>query len=65
MTIAKTLYAQTTENDRDCIACLLGFGSDSKDRSGFCVNLRDIPALPLGWTYGDALKAYCNHLLSQ
>lgn len=60
----KTLYDQMDKQARIILACLLGFtGPDAADSAGFICNLRDIPALPAGWTYGQALRAYCESLL--
>ena len=63
----KTLYDQLTPLNRDILATLLGFGSDPGrgNRTGFTCNLRDMSPIPNGWTYGDLLKAYCNHLTNK
>lgn len=59
----KTFFEQTTENDRQTIALLLGFKDG--DDTGFRINLQDMGPLPSGWNYGDALKAYCLFLINQ
>lgn len=60
----RTLHDQMTRESRETLALLLGFPTDCvRNAYGFRINLQEIPALPDGWTNGDALRAYGEFLI--
>lgn len=60
----RSLYDQMTRESRETLALLLGFPTDCERFAlGFHINLRDIPALPAGFTFGDAVRAYAEFLI--
>jgi hypothetical protein len=59
----KTLYEQMDKTSLNALACMLGFAGiqdpqNYKGWAGYRNKLRDIAALPEGFTMGDAMRAY-------
>lgn len=59
----KNLYEQMDKTSLNALACMLGFAGvqdpqDFKGWAGFRNRLREVPALPEGFTMGEALRAY-------
>lgn len=56
----RNLLDQLGIQQRQAMALILGFSSNTVDNGacGFRNVLRDIPALPDGFTIGDAMRAY-------
>jgi hypothetical protein len=73
----RNLYEQMSRNAREALAIVLGFSIPAETAakgydvdnvhgwSGFRNNLQDIACLPAGFTIGDALRAYCAHVISK
>lgn len=62
----KNFFEQTTADSRETIACLLGFGiaNGAGEQPGFRNNLRHMAPLRDRWTYGEATRAYCLHIMA-
>ncbi|KAF1042585.1 MAG: hypothetical protein GAK35_02632 [Herbaspirillum frisingense] len=56
----KTLFDQTTQDERYMIALLIGADSNG---AHFKNMLREIPSLPGSFTIGEAAKAYCKQIV--
>ena len=59
---AKTLFGQLSDVERSAVATLIGFDRES---AGYRNNLREIPALPVGFRLRDAVVAYAQFIESQ
>ncbi|MBF3820845.1 hypothetical protein ISF98_05860 [Burkholderia pseudomallei] len=59
--MARNLYEQLTPVGRESVAALLGFFT-YRNCGGFELGLQEIAPLPVGFTIGDATRAYLAYM---
>lgn len=61
---AKNLYEQMSPTTRTAVAMILGFEGEPK-HGLFATNLERIPPMPINFTIGDVVIAYCNEVVAR